>query len=163
MNYIDLGECVMTRVDNTVSVEDIFTGIHKVIEHTGINEKKFVNIIAVDEMAVYLLSDFIKSIDNNVQISVSIMKNYNIIPLSGKLNYHADMFVLHDGVNLNVNDMMLRIFSTMSYRFTNPTYITLFDHQDSHYPILYKECESYTGYGKMDKNNTTNYWSIEYK
>lgn len=41
---------------------------------------------------------------------MSIMKNYNIIPLSGQIDYKAPMVVLHNGLDLNVNEMMLRIF-----------------------------------------------------
>lgn len=174
-DYIDLGEIILTPIepnlmnDNIIPIETVFDGIRKVInELTEDNiikedEDTFLNIIAHEETSIYLLSDFLKSLPPNVKYSVSIMLHYKIINLSGSLNYRAPMIVLHNGIDLNVNNMMLHIFSTMSYRFTKPTYVTLFENEYSQYPILNTWANSYTGYGKSDENNTNDYWNIKYE
>lgn len=167
-DYIDLGECILTPVldnldDKIIPIETIFEGIKNSIDDFITDETTFLNIIACEETAVYFLSDYLKSLPLHIKCSVSIMKNYNIIPISGKLNYTEPMVVLHSGIDLNINDMLLRIFATMSYRFTTPTYITLFDHEYSQYPILPGIwAKSYTGYGKLDENYTNEYWNIKY-
>ncbi len=168
-DYIDLGECLLMPVDemvgdNLIPIEHIFEGIKESIYDFVDEDTTFLNIIACEEMAVHLMSDYIRCLPRHIKTSVSIMKNYNIIPLSGQIDYKAPMVVLHSGLDLNVNEMMLRIFSTMSYRFTKPVYITLFDHEYSPYPILPNIWpKSYSGYGMPAEDRTNDYFTIKYE
>mgnify|MGYP003611687885 CR=1 FL=1 len=167
--YLDLGEIILVPVINfdngIMPVEVVHNGIDIAInEMCHIIDNNFINIIAVDEMSLYMLSDFLKRLPIDTTYSISIMKNYVVSGLSGKINYNKPMVVLHSGIDLNLNDMNLRLFLTMSYMFTKAHYVTLFDHEFSDFALLNNiYASSFTGYGRIDDNNQSLYDIIKYE
>ena len=132
MNFIDLGECEFYPIQ-PITLNERIENIVREIE----NNYDFVNIIANEDATIQFLGDFVKHV--NIDNSISIMHNYKIITLHNKINYNKPMLILNCMRNVNAEEMNIRLFSTMSYRFTFPIYVSLLKSNESDYFVYESE------------------------
>lgn len=152
--FEDIGELIMVPVQSNIESEEIdhyeiIDQIEIIISQLMIKD---INIVAHEESSIFMLSDFLRSCSDKFNIcSINTMSNYKITNISGKFNNYVDTIILHNGTNLDKNQMSLRIFSTVPYLKTIPTFVTLFKNKDSDFYIVNKEAKKYIGYGKYDQ------------
>lgn len=151
--FENIGELIMVPVQSNIESEEvdqyeIIDQLELIISQLLV---KNINVVAHEESSIFMLSDFLRACSNKFNIcSINIMSNYKITNISGKFNSYVDTIILHNGTNLDKNQMSLRIFSTIPYLKTIPTFITLFKNKDSDYAIINKEAKKYIGYGKYE-------------
>ena len=151
-NFVDFGEVIMTPVikdvENVIYHDDILEKIETFILNKKYSER--VNIISVGTAFNHMLADFLKFFNRKLIDSVSFMTDNNvIIPTYQKFDYYSDTIVLDIGVNLNIEQLNLRICSALPYLHKKPVYVTLFKHEDSNDSIFDFPVKKYTGYGNM--------------
>lgn len=172
MSFIDLGEAILQPVigtneelvpqNNVITEDQIWDGITNTVDFLIAKQFHYVNIIAHNEMMAQLAPDIIKQY-NNIPLSISGMKDYKIFEISGSFNKYAPTVVIHNGINFDRSQMMLRIFSTVPYMKSEPLFITLFKNEESDYSILDVKATDYHGYGKVNKlTNLNDSWNINY-
>ena len=171
MNFIDLGEVVLQPVlgtneelvieKNIITEERIWDGLSDAVDFLQEKNFNFVNIIAQNEMAVQVMPDIVK-LYNGIPMSISIMKDYKIIGITGNFNPYANTVVIHSGIDFDKDQMNLRIFNTIAYMKTIPLFVTLFKNKDSDFNILDVEACDYWGYGKTNNENINDPWNIKY-
>ncbi len=166
--FHDLGDIVMTptiRNDDELIYEDtISESIENIVtEIVGI-DNKFLNIVAIEDMSIHFLSHFCRALPYESSYSVSIMKDHNIINLSGKFDRSdkAITVFLHDGISLDMLNMQLRILSTMSYKYCSPIFVGLFNHPESDHSVIDITVKSFYGFGRATTSCEQNPYSIKY-